>query len=44
VFLDTGEGAVHADFVSHAWVDDPLTWVFDRIAGFPRGSGTLCKP
>jgi hypothetical protein len=44
VFVDTGEGAVHADFVSHAWVDDPLTWVFDRIAGFQRGSGGACKP
>ncbi|HVT51702.1 MAG TPA: hypothetical protein VHE77_09055 [Dongiaceae bacterium] len=44
VFLDTGESAVHADFVSHAWVDDPLTWVFDRIAGFPRGGGGACKP
>jgi len=44
VFLDTGEGAVHADFVSHAWVDDPLRWVFDRIAGFPRGSAGPCKP
>ncbi len=43
VFLDTGEGAVHADFVSHAWTDDPLTWVFDRIAGFPRDAQG-CKP
>jgi hypothetical protein len=44
VFLDTGEGAVHADFVSHAWTDDPLTWLFDRIPGFPRGKGGACKP
>jgi hypothetical protein len=44
VFLDTGESAVHGDFVSHAWVDDPLTWVFDRIAGFPRGDSSGCKP
>jgi len=44
VFIDTGEGAVHADFVSHAWVDDPLTWVFDRIAGFPRVNAGACKP
>jgi hypothetical protein len=44
VFLDTGEGAVHADFVSHAWVDDPLTWVFDRIVGFPRDKSGACKP
>jgi hypothetical protein len=43
VFIDTGEGAVHADFVSHAWVDDPLTWVFDRIAGFPRSAAARCK-
>jgi hypothetical protein len=46
VFIDTGESAVHADFVSHAWIDDPLTWVFDRIAGFPRAGGKppVCKP
>jgi hypothetical protein len=46
VFVDTGEGAVHADFVSHAWVDNPLTWVFDRITGFPRPGGkpSACKP
>jgi len=44
VFLDTGEGAVHADFVSHAWVDDPLTWVFDRIVGFPRDKSGACQP
>jgi hypothetical protein len=43
VFLDTGEGAVHADFVSHAWTDDPLTWVFDRIAGFPRAASKACR-
>jgi hypothetical protein len=37
VFLDNGEGIAHADFVSHAWTDDPLTWIFDRIAGLQRG-------
>jgi len=43
VFLDTGEGAVHADFVSHAWTDDPLAWIFDRVAGFPRHTAGACK-
>lgn len=43
VFLDTGEGVVHGDFVSHAWTDDPLTWLFDRIPGFPRGKSGACK-
>ncbi|HVM85818.1 MAG TPA: alpha/beta hydrolase [Candidatus Binatia bacterium] len=40
VFLDTGEGPVHNDFVSHAWTDDPLTWLFDRISGYPRPGQT----
>jgi hypothetical protein len=39
VFLDTGGRAAHGDYVSQAWTDDPLKWLFDRIAGFPRGSG-----
>lgn len=39
VFLGAGEHVTHADFVSHAWTDDPLTWVFDRIPGFPRSGG-----
>jgi hypothetical protein len=29
-------GAAHGDFVSSAWVDDPLAWVLARIAGFTR--------
>jgi hypothetical protein len=47
VFLDSGEGVAHADFVSHAWTDDPLTWVFDRIAGFRRSAAKAaeaCQP
>jgi hypothetical protein len=42
-FIDTGEGVVHADFVSHAWTDDPLTWVFDRIDGFQRSKDGGCN-
>lgn len=29
-------GVVHEDYVTKAWVDDPLTWVFDRIPGLQR--------
>lgn len=44
VFLDTGSGPEHQDFVTRAWVADPLTWLFDRIPGFPRGAGKIaCK-
>jgi hypothetical protein len=39
VFLDSGATPAHSDFVSHAWTDDPLTWIFDRVAGFPRTAG-----
>ena len=30
------EGANHDDFVTNAWVDQPLAWLFDRIPGFSR--------
>ena len=36
VFLDTGEGPEHNDFVSHAWTDEPLRWILDRIPRYPR--------
>ncbi|MBI1217574.1 MAG: hypothetical protein GC186_03410 [Rhodobacteraceae bacterium] len=29
-------GLEHRDYVTKAWVDDPLTWVFDRIPGLTR--------
>lgn len=37
-FLET-PGLDHADYVTQAWVADPLTWVFDRVQGYPRGTG-----
>jgi hypothetical protein len=44
VFLDTGDRASHNDYVSHAWTDDPLTWLFNRIPEFPRdGNAKACK-
>jgi hypothetical protein len=36
VFLDTGDRAAHGDYVSRAWTDDPLKWLFNRIAGFSK--------
>ena len=35
-FLQT-PGTAHHDYVTQAWVRDPLTDVLNRIAGFPRG-------
>jgi hypothetical protein len=35
VFLATGD-VVHDDFVTHAWVDDPLTDLFARLHAFRR--------
>ncbi len=29
-------GVEHEDYVTRAWVDDPLTWVFDRVPGLAR--------
>jgi hypothetical protein len=34
-FVSAGD-VVHNDFVSHAWVRDPLTAVLARIAGYSR--------
>lgn len=34
VFLDAGDNAVHEDFVTHAWIDDPLRYLLRLIPGF----------
>ena len=36
-FFPTGEDVVHKDFVSQAWVRDPLKTMLGKIAGYPRG-------
>lgn len=35
-FISTGADVVHNDFVTQAWVADPLKQILSRIAGFPR--------
>jgi len=35
-FVDTGEEILHNDFVTKAWVDDPLRDVLARIPGYSR--------
>jgi hypothetical protein len=35
-FLPTAEDVVHVDFVTKAWVDDPLRVVLAKIPGYPR--------
>jgi hypothetical protein len=35
-FLDAGEEVLHKDFVTKAWVDDPLMAVLAKIPGYPR--------
>jgi len=30
-FLDAGPAVDHAEFMSRAWTDDPLTWALGRI-------------
>ena len=34
--LPTAEDVVHVDFVTKAWVDDPLRAVLAKIPGYPR--------
>ena len=36
VFLATAEEVLHGEFVTKAWVDDPLRDVLARIPGYPR--------
>ena len=35
-FVGSAEEVVHRDFVTNAWVEDPLKVVLARIAGYPR--------
>jgi hypothetical protein len=35
-FLATADEVLHKDFVTSAWVEDPLKAVLARIPGFPR--------
>jgi len=44
VLLDTGPSVVHNDFVTQAWVADPLRHLFDRIRAFPRDMAKACTP
>ncbi|MBI2802966.1 MAG: alpha/beta hydrolase [Gammaproteobacteria bacterium] len=39
--LATDPTIKHEDFVSHAWVDNPLTWVLTRIPGYSQKPATL---
>ena len=34
-FLETA-GVDHDDYMTNAWVDDPLTWLLNRVAGYSR--------
>jgi hypothetical protein len=36
IFLDAGEEVQHGDFVTKAWVEDPLKEVLARIPGYSR--------
>ena len=44
VFLEAGPNVVHNDFLSQAWVGDPLRHLFDRLRGFPRDTSKACTP
>ena len=36
VFLAADPELVHEDFVTHAWVDDPVKWLLARVSGYRR--------
>jgi len=36
--LNTDANTKHEDFVTRAWVENPLRWVLERIPGFARYS------
>ena len=38
-FIAANDEIEHVDFMTKAWVDDPLKVVLRRIAGFSRGAG-----
>jgi len=35
-FFATDPDLVHDDFVTRAWVDDPVKWLLARVPGYPR--------
>ena len=35
-FLATDPELVHDDLVTHAWVDDPVRWLLERVSGYRR--------
>ncbi len=35
-FFATDPELVHDDFVTHAWVDDPVKWLLARVSGYRR--------
>lgn len=41
VFFDSGDRVAHEDFVTHAWVDDPLRHLLSLIPGFARSDNAL---
>ena len=47
-FIAAGDEAKHVDFMTQAWVADPLKLLLRRIAGFSRGTvapaGSAPKP
>jgi hypothetical protein len=36
-FIDSGADVKHEDFVTQAWVQNPIQWLLARIPGYPRG-------
>jgi len=43
-FVDSGlDWTHHNDFVTAAWTQNPLTWLFSRIPGYPNGKPAVAK-
>ncbi|MBN8887793.1 MAG: hypothetical protein J0I77_18850 [Rudaea sp.] len=43
-FVPTPAGTKHEDFVTQAWTQNPLSWLFSRIPGYPKGKPAATKP
>ena len=48
-FIDTGSNTKHEDFITQAWVQNPLTWILSRIPGYakakaPPASKSVTRP
>ena len=42
-FIEAPAGTKHEDFMTQAWTQNPLTWLFAHLPGYPRGRPAAAK-